>query len=150
MLKAKLKLSKLDLDLILNQRKTRLLQNIQTQYFDLKIFQNPETIIKKELKNDFRINNFINSFKSTVIIAKKTFKKSTERNKIKRRFYSTVEKYLSENVFNTTNNKIHNNPDNRNKNLNLIFYPKKDSLNIKFSVLQQEVYNVLESKNIFE
>ena len=138
MLKAKLKLSKLNLDLILNQKKTRLLKNIQTKYFDLKIFQNPETIIKKELKNDFRINNFINSFKSTVIIAKKTFKKSVERNKVRRRFYSIIEKYLQ------------NNTKNFSENLNLIFYPKKDSLNIKFSVLQQEVYNVLESKNIFE
>jgi len=141
MLKAKLKLSKQDLDLILNQRKTKLLKNLQTQYFDLKIFQNLEIIIEKDLtknlEKDSRINNSIISFKSSIIISKKTFKKSVERNKVRRRFYSILEKYLQ------------NNKDNFSKNLNLIFYPKKESLNIKFLVLQQEVYNILESNLFF-
>jgi len=133
MLNSKSKLKKKDLDFLLINKKGQLLKIIRNEYFDIKIFEAPKTLNVDNAK----------IFKTSVIISSKTFKKSVDRNKAKRRFYSILEKYLklkSEKELKNLNNS---------NNLNFIFYPKKESLELEFYLLEKEVYNELNKNNFF-
>jgi len=121
MLSSKLKLKKKDIDFLIIDKKGELLKVIRNNYFDAKVFKE---------------NVFIKN-KASVIISSKTFKKATERNKIKRKYYSILKKILKLKLKKNINN------------INFIFYPKKEVFNIKFFLLEKEVYNELNKINFF-
>lgn len=86
-------------------------------FFDIKY------LLKKDLKRE-------EIFKTGVVAPVKVFKKAVDRNKIRRQIYSILEKYKKE-------------LESKNIQIFLIFYIKKTIKNIKFSILEKEVYNIL-------
>jgi len=114
MLKASLKLTSSELKKIFTNQKNTSKQVFRSDFFDLKIFP-----------------NLVNQNKFAVILSGKQFKSAVLRNKIKRQFYSLIEKFLKENQ------------NLKKENSAFIFYPKKGVINIKFSDLEITVYNEL-------
>ena len=91
-------------------KEKKLLKIFRTNFFDLKIFLNQEGL------------------KVGVIISGKLFKRSVDRNKIKRRIFSIFSKILK----------------NKKENLSQIFlfYPKKEIKDIKFQDLEKEILKI--------
>lgn len=72
-------------------------------------------------------------FKTGIVISKKNFKNSVDRNKIRRQIYTIIENYKK----NLKDEYLEN------SKIFLIFYIKKEIKEIKFSLLEKEVYNTL-------
>lgn len=107
---------------------------------EIKSFLNDKNILTKTFRNSFLDSKFIlakslfteeESLKFAVILSSKVFKKAVTRNKIRRRMFSLIENYLKERK-NLTNRKI----------LGILIYPKKEIQELKFSDLQEKVYNI--------
>lgn len=90
------------------------LKTVRNNLFDIKIFTNSN----------------IGDKKFAVILSGKTFKKAVDRNKIKRRINSILEKKIE------ALNK-------ENKQAFILIYPKKEIINIQFQDLEKELYNIL-------
>lgn len=116
MLKKTFKLKSFEIKNVFDKKNTSF-KIIREDFFDMKIFS---INIEKET---------LFSFKYAVIMSSKNFKKAVERNKIKRRIYSILEKYNKENI--------------KRKNVIVIIYPKLKIKDIKFLILEKEVYNTL-------
>ena len=97
-----------------------ILKTIRHDLFDIKIFSKSKKIDNIPLSDN----------KFAVILSGKTFKKAVERNKIKRRIYSSLESYIKD------TEKI-------NSFYYVLIYPKKQSSNILFQDLKKELYNIL-------
>ena len=69
------------------------------------------------------------NFSFAVILSGKVFKKAVERNKIRRRIFSLLDKYLKEKEIKTE------------EKLAVLIYPKKDLKTLKFLDLEKELYN---------
>lgn len=141
MLKANLKLKKKEFDFILVHKQAKLLKMIRNSLFDIKIF---ETTPSDGMSRAFQ-GKQTQRFKGSVIISSKTFKKAVERNKVKRRFYSVLTP-LSRNTGSSpikTQGEQIQDLKNRLDRVSIICYPKKESLDIEFSILEKEVYNEL-------
>ncbi len=111
--------------------------------FEIKnIFVKKNTPIKTERGVFFDIKykkeNILNLkegslFKTGIVISKKNFKNSVDRNKIRRQIYTIIENYKK----NLKDEYLEN------SKIFLIFYIKKEIKEIKFSLLEKEVYNTL-------
>lgn len=93
------------------------LKTVRNNLFDVKTFSN----INSDNSGDKKF---------AVILSGKTFKKAVDRNKIKRRINSILEKKIE------ALNK-------ENKQAFIFIYPKKEIINIQFQDLEKELYNVL-------
>lgn len=117
MLKKSYKLTSLDIKSVL--KKDTPIKMIRGVFFDIKYTQ-------KELTEKSKPFSFV------IIISGKVFKKSVERNKIRRQIFSILEKYLKQKSLKND------------KRLAFLIYPKKEIKNLKFLDLEKEVYNVLD------
>lgn len=93
------------------------LKTVRNNLFDVKTFSN----VNSDNSGDKKF---------AVILSGKTFKKAVDRNKIKRRINSILEKKIE------ALNK-------ENKQAFILIYPKKEIVNIQFQDLEKELYNVL-------
>lgn len=112
MLSKKYKLTTKEIKDLFNKKDRSFFSFVKTDrnnLFDIKFFQN------KEIKDN----------KFAVILSGKTFKTAIERNKIKRRTYSLLEKYEAK------------------KGFFVLIYPKKEIINTKFQDLKKELYNII-------
>lgn len=92
-----------------------------------------KSLTKIERTNNFDIKFYFNnseSLKFSVIAPNKIFKTAVNRNKIRRIFYSVFENYIKNKNKNNTN---------FSKNIQIVVYPKRDSLNDNFENLEKEV-----------
>lgn len=72
-----------------------LAKNFRFKNFDFKLFfNNQNQIIKNDFFLIYKINNFNKQKKFSVLVKNKLYKKSVERNKIKRRIYEIIRKNL--------------------------------------------------------
>ncbi len=100
---------------------------------DFAQFRRSQQVSSKNLRLRIRFNTNQNMIRFGFIVPKKTLAKAADRNLMKRRLKAIFQKHLS-----------HIKPS------DILCFPQKSSLNLKFKDLEEEVLNILQKGRIWK